>query len=317
MTVVLAALRGRQIEVLNFLISKAPIGQEIEAAHQSINPSELSIEYALYRLILKRLNELGYIDLQISNRSTRATVLHRYNEDKLHVLTKDQHRILSYLTTTYTLHETITVPEVDLATALNFNNTHALRLALRKLAEFNALECSFKHANAVFELLKRPEEFVAVGVTAKQENAKKKKGNADLLYLSAKVEELTLKLFQLQISPIGAYLYRQRFAANWTDATLNPPTREDSINLEFLPLFDHSAFSPEKDNLWVHVKTKGEYEVIGEVQIEETNETGYVYRSIEHGTIWVRPKTKFLDGRFMRKEDYIKMQSAHNETLDY
>lgn len=49
---------------------------------------------------------------------------------------------------------------------------------------------------------------------------------------------------------------------------------------------------------WRHVKTGGEYTVIGECRLEATNEPAIVYRSA-HGTVWARSKQEFFDGRFV------------------
>ena len=48
---------------------------------------------------------------------------------------------------------------------------------------------------------------------------------------------------------------------------------------------------------WRHIKTGGEYTVIGACRIEKTLEPAYLYRGHD-GTVWVRPIDEFLDGRF-------------------
>ena len=53
--------------------------------------------------------------------------------------------------------------------------------------------------------------------------------------------------------------------------------------------------------LWRHLKTDGVYVIRGECQIEATNETGILYSSVQtDGPLWCRPKSEFLDGRFIR-----------------
>jgi hypothetical protein len=56
----------------------------------------------------------------------------------------------------------------------------------------------------------------------------------------------------------------------------------------------------EIGSLWRHVKTGGEYQIIGACQIEATNTPGFIYRSVETGVVWCRPRCEFLDGRFER-----------------
>ena len=51
---------------------------------------------------------------------------------------------------------------------------------------------------------------------------------------------------------------------------------------------------------WMHLKTGGVYELIGECRIEATNTLAVLYRSKKDGTIWVRPFVEFYDGRFVR-----------------
>jgi hypothetical protein len=51
---------------------------------------------------------------------------------------------------------------------------------------------------------------------------------------------------------------------------------------------------------WKHVKTGGEYTVVGACRIEATNVPAYLYRSEKDGTVWARPMDDFLDGRFAR-----------------
>ncbi|MFV1851621.1 MAG: DUF1653 domain-containing protein [Thalassospira sp.] len=53
-------------------------------------------------------------------------------------------------------------------------------------------------------------------------------------------------------------------------------------------------------SLWRHVKSGGEYQVIGACRIEATNTPAYLYRSTETGQVWCRPLDEFHDGRFER-----------------
>lgn len=57
---------------------------------------------------------------------------------------------------------------------------------------------------------------------------------------------------------------------------------------------------PKVGTRWLHVKTKGEYELVGWCQIERDNSPGVVYRSVTTGECWVRPREEFYDGRFIR-----------------
>lgn len=53
--------------------------------------------------------------------------------------------------------------------------------------------------------------------------------------------------------------------------------------------------------LWRHKKSGGVYVVSGVCQIENTNEIGILYSSVQNeGPLWCRPKAEFLDGRFIR-----------------
>ena len=61
---------------------------------------------------------------------------------------------------------------------------------------------------------------------------------------------------------------------------------------------------------WKHVKSGGEYEVVGIGRLQVNGELDMtecvVYKSLEgsgdfpSGSIWVRPVQDFLDGRFMK-----------------
>lgn len=50
---------------------------------------------------------------------------------------------------------------------------------------------------------------------------------------------------------------------------------------------------------WLHVKTGGLYELVGECRIEATNTPAVLYQSKKDGTIWVRSRDEFYDGRFV------------------
>jgi hypothetical protein len=53
--------------------------------------------------------------------------------------------------------------------------------------------------------------------------------------------------------------------------------------------------------LWRHKKSGAVYVIGGECKIEATNETGILYSSVQNnGPLWCRPKSEFLDGRFLR-----------------
>jgi hypothetical protein len=49
-----------------------------------------------------------------------------------------------------------------------------------------------------------------------------------------------------------------------------------------------------------HVKTGGFYEVLGPGKLEWDLADVIVYRSEHDGSLWVRPKSEFYDGRFVR-----------------
>ena len=53
-----------------------------------------------------------------------------------------------------------------------------------------------------------------------------------------------------------------------------------------------------KGEIWRHNKTKGLYKII-EIGIEEKDLTeAVIYKSLKDGTVWIRNKEEFLDGRF-------------------
>jgi hypothetical protein len=54
-----------------------------------------------------------------------------------------------------------------------------------------------------------------------------------------------------------------------------------------------------------HVKTGGFYEVIGPGKLEWDLADVIVYRSEHDGSLWIRPKAEFFDGRFV----YVEPQS--------
>lgn len=52
---------------------------------------------------------------------------------------------------------------------------------------------------------------------------------------------------------------------------------------------------------YIHVKTGGRYRVINDGCLhEETGERQVIYQSLLDGQVWVRPHSKFFDGRFMK-----------------
>lgn len=46
------------------------------------------------------------------------------------------------------------------------------------------------------------------------------------------------------------------------------------------------------------MKSDGLYAFICEAKLEADLSPVIVYQSLEHGTIWVRPRAEFFDGRF-------------------
>jgi len=67
---------------------------------------------------------------------------------------------------------------------------------------------------------------------------------------------------------------------------------------------DNSGFSSPitLHKRWRHLKTGGEYTLVGTCRIEATNVPAYAYKSDVTGTVWVRPMDEFLDGRFEKIE---------------
>lgn len=54
-----------------------------------------------------------------------------------------------------------------------------------------------------------------------------------------------------------------------------------------------------RGTLWRHRKTGGVYRIIGKCRIEANGEDAFLYQG-QDGTIWARPCTEFMDGRFER-----------------
>lgn len=50
--------------------------------------------------------------------------------------------------------------------------------------------------------------------------------------------------------------------------------------------------------IYRHMKSDGLYAFICEAKLEADLSPVIVYQSLEHGTIWVRPRAEFFDGRF-------------------
>lgn len=53
-------------------------------------------------------------------------------------------------------------------------------------------------------------------------------------------------------------------------------------------------------SLWKHIKRGHNYVVLGHCIIEKTMTTGVLYQEIDglEPTLWMRPASEFLDGRF-------------------
>jgi len=56
---------------------------------------------------------------------------------------------------------------------------------------------------------------------------------------------------------------------------------------------------------WEHVKSRTTYAIVGECQLEATNEPAYLYhlaywKVLEPRLVWARSKREFLDGRFKK-----------------
>lgn len=49
---------------------------------------------------------------------------------------------------------------------------------------------------------------------------------------------------------------------------------------------------------YLHKKTRGIYKVLAAARHSETQEDLVVYRDLKSGSVWVRPRAMFLDGRF-------------------
>jgi len=55
---------------------------------------------------------------------------------------------------------------------------------------------------------------------------------------------------------------------------------------------------PEIGSRWRHLKRGATYIVEGSCVIEALLVTGVIYKSEADGTVWVRPLSEFVDGRF-------------------
>lgn len=51
---------------------------------------------------------------------------------------------------------------------------------------------------------------------------------------------------------------------------------------------------------WRHERTGGVYATLMTAERESDHEPMLVYRSVDDGTVWVRPAEEFFDGRFKR-----------------
>lgn len=52
--------------------------------------------------------------------------------------------------------------------------------------------------------------------------------------------------------------------------------------------------------MWQHVKSGGFYRIVTWGRIEADLSEVVIYRAEKDGTVWVRPKDEFFDGRFVR-----------------
>lgn len=299
-------LKGRQAELLKHLISLGPVGDVVDATHSKAMSKGINISSDTYRFTLQRLQTLGFISMTTSSQGTKVIVL-QTQPTKEHMLTKSQRKLLDSLVDRYPMNALQIINETDLFIELEFANVATLRRYLSTLQEAGALEITRANTEMRLTLKKRAEEFLLSGGVAPIEDKRPSLVSTEIKRLSAKIEELTNKLYQYQTAPIAAYLYRPRFETEWKDAVLIPPTKDDLVNLEFKALRDHSVVEADEENLWVHLKSNREYEVIGTAQLEETNELGYIYRALEDGSVWCRKASVFLDGRFMKKSDYQEM----------
>lgn len=51
---------------------------------------------------------------------------------------------------------------------------------------------------------------------------------------------------------------------------------------------------------WMHVKTKGVYEIVTFGYLEKDLEPMVIYKNRKDGTVWIRPYKEFVDGRFVK-----------------
>ncbi len=54
-----------------------------------------------------------------------------------------------------------------------------------------------------------------------------------------------------------------------------------------------------------HLKTGGLYRILHLAKIEATLEEVYVYEALRNQTVWIRPKSEMLDGRFIPDNSMI------------
>lgn len=87
------------------------------------------------------------------------------------------------------------------------------------------------------------------------------------------------------------------------------------------PLPSHLVIYPHPDpQKWIHLKTQGEYEIVGECWIESLGVEGFLYRRTDpnHPAVIDRAKTEFLDGRFAKgrlEEPEDRRTLSYTDTL--
>ena len=72
------------------------------------------------------------------------------------------------------------------------------------------------------------------------------------------------------------------------------------------------------NHVWYHVKTGGLYKVLTyDAKYEHDLSRAVVYQAFKDNTVWIRPHSEFMDGRFIRLGDlatsYLKAQEELQE----